>query len=176
VSVQLQQTSYVTLLADRQMQSTLALMQRKPDDPVVGAVARELCQRAGARATVEGSIAPLGSSYVIALGVHDCQSGAAIAQEQRRLIQRGVLKAVARPSPRCASTSVIARLGGEVRRASRGDTRSLEALKAYGLGLRARATKSDDASIRSSSKPSRKIELRAGTREVERGALECRPG
>ena len=149
VSVQLQQTSYVTLLADRQMQSTLALMQRKPDDPVVGAVARELCQRAGARATVEGSIAPLGSSYVIALGVHDCQSGAAIAQEQTQADSKeGVLKAVG-----TTVTALRKHLGESLASVAKYDvpaeatTRSLEALKAYGLGVRARATKSDDASI-----------------------------
>jgi serine/threonine protein kinase len=56
VSVQLQQTPFITLLSDQTVQRTLALMQRKPDEPLTGAVAREVCQRAGAKATVEGSI------------------------------------------------------------------------------------------------------------------------
>jgi tetratricopeptide (TPR) repeat protein len=124
-------------------------MQRKPDDPVVGAVARELCQRAGARATVEGSIAPIGSSYVIALGVHDCQSGAAIAQEQTQADSKeGVLKAVG-----TAVTALRTHLGESLASIKKYDvpaeatTSSLEALRAYGLGVRARATKSDDAAI-----------------------------
>ncbi|HKW03383.1 MAG TPA: protein kinase [Vicinamibacterales bacterium] len=149
VSVQLQQTSYVTLLADRQVQTTLALMQRKPDEPVVGAVARELCQRAGARATVEGSIAPLGSSYVIAIGVHDCQTGAAIAQEQTQADSKeGVLKAVG-----TTVTSLRKHLGESLASITKSDvpaeatTKSLEALRAYGLGVKTRATKSDEASI-----------------------------
>jgi tetratricopeptide (TPR) repeat protein/tRNA A-37 threonylcarbamoyl transferase component Bud32 len=149
VSVQLQQTPFVTLLPDQQVQSTLALMQRKPDEPVVGAVARELCQRAGARATVEGSIAPLGSSYVIALGVHDCQTGAAIAQDQNQAESKeGVLKAVS-----ATVTTLRKRLGESLASIKKNDvpaeatTSSLEALRAYGQGLKIRSTKSDDAAI-----------------------------
>jgi tetratricopeptide (TPR) repeat protein len=149
VSVQLQQTAYVTLLADRQVQSTLALMQRKPDEPVVGAVARELCQRAGARATVEGSISPLGSAYVIAIGVHDCQTGAAIAQEQTQADSKeGVLKTVG-----AMVTSLRKHLGESLASIQKYDvpaeatTKSLEALRAYGLGVKTRATKSDEAAI-----------------------------
>src|SRR6185295_8676132 len=149
VSVQLQQTSFVTLLAEQQVQTTLALMRRTHDERVIGAVARELCQRAGARATVEGSIAPLGSSYVIALGVHNCQSGAAIAQEQTQADSKeGVLKAVG-----TAVTALRKRLGESLASISKNDvpaeatTRSLEALRAYGLGVKTRLTKTDDAAI-----------------------------
>jgi tetratricopeptide (TPR) repeat protein len=149
VSVQLQQTAFVTLLADQQVQSTLARMQRQPDEPVVGTVARELCQRAGARATVEGSIAALGSSYVIALGVHDCQTGAAIAQDQKQTDSKeGVLKAVG-----AAVTTLRERLGESLASIKKNDvpaeatTSSLEALRAYGQGLKIRSTKSDEASI-----------------------------
>src|SRR5262245_61399066 len=149
VSVQLQQTPFVTLLADQQVQTTLALMRRPAEEPVVGAVARELCQRAGARATVEGSIAPLGSSYVIALGVHYCQSGAASAQEQTKADSKeGVLKAVG-----TTVTSLRKRLGESLASIRKNDvpaeatTSSLEALRAYGQGLKIRTTKSDDAAI-----------------------------
>jgi serine/threonine protein kinase/tetratricopeptide (TPR) repeat protein len=149
VAVQLQQTPFVTLLADQQIQSTLRLMQRPPDERVVGAVARELCQRAGARATVEGSIAPLGSSYVIALGVHDCQSGAAIAQEQTQAdAKEGVLKAVG-----SAVTALRTRLGESLGSIAKNDvpaeatTKSLEALRAYGLAIKTRATKGDEAAV-----------------------------
>jgi tetratricopeptide (TPR) repeat protein/tRNA A-37 threonylcarbamoyl transferase component Bud32 len=149
VSVQLQQTPFVTLLPDRQIQSTLALMRASPDAPLTGAVARELCLRAGARATVEGSIAPLGSSYVIAIGVHDCQNGAAIAQEQTQAdTKEGVLKAVG-----TTVTALRQRLGESLASIARNDvpaeatTKSLEALRAYGLGVKSRLTKTDDAAI-----------------------------
>ena len=56
----LQQTPFLTLLPDQRIQRTLRLMQQQPDTAVTAEVAREVCQRAGARATVEGSIAQLG--------------------------------------------------------------------------------------------------------------------
>ena len=149
VAVQLQQTPYVTPLADQQVQGTLRLMQRSADQPVVGDVAREVCQRAGARATVEGSIAPLGSSYVIAIGVHDCQTGAAIAQEQTQAdAKEQVLKAVG-----TVVTSLRAGLGESLASIEKHDvpaeatTKSLEALRAYGLAVKTRTTKGDEAAI-----------------------------
>jgi predicted Ser/Thr protein kinase len=82
VAVQLQQSPFITLLPDQRIQRTLQMMQRPPEEPVTGAVAREACQRAGAKATIEGSIAPLGSAFVIALGVHNCATGAPLAEQQ----------------------------------------------------------------------------------------------
>jgi tetratricopeptide (TPR) repeat protein len=149
VSVQLQQTPFVTLLPDRQIQATLALMQASPEAPLTGAVVRELCVRAGARASVEGSIAPLGSSYVIAIGVHDCQNGAAIAQEQTQAdTKEGVLKAVG-----TTVTALRKRLGESLASIAKNDvpaeatTKSLEALRAYGLGVKSRMTKTEDTAI-----------------------------
>jgi eukaryotic-like serine/threonine-protein kinase len=149
VSVQLQQTPFVTLLADQQIKQTLSLMQRKPDVSVSGDVAREVCQRAGARATVEGSIAPLGSSYVISLGVHNCQTGASIAQEQIQAESKeAVLKAVG-----TAVTKLRERLGESLSSIQKNDvpaaatTSSLEALRAYGLALKTRTSKGDAASL-----------------------------
>ena len=57
-------------------------MQQPPEGAVTPDVAREVCQRAGAKATVEGSIAPLGSNFVISLGVHNCQTGEPLANQQ----------------------------------------------------------------------------------------------
>ncbi|HQX82164.1 MAG TPA: serine/threonine-protein kinase, partial [Vicinamibacterales bacterium] len=82
VAVQLQQTPFVTLLADQSVQRTLRLMSRAADEPLTSAVAREICQRSGAKASVEGSIAPLGTNYVITIGVHNCMTGASLAQQQ----------------------------------------------------------------------------------------------
>ncbi len=150
VSVQLQQTPYVTLLADGQVQRTLQLMQRGPDEPIVGEMARELCQRAGAQATVEGSIQPLGSSYVIALGAFNCATGAPLVQQQAQadsketvLGQLGTAVAAVREGLG-ESLASMERFDTPVGDAT---TSSLEALRAYGQGLRARATQDDESSI-----------------------------
>jgi tetratricopeptide (TPR) repeat protein len=150
VSVQFQQTPYVTLLADARVQRTLQLMQRGPDEAVAGDVARELCQRAGAKATVEGSIQPLGTSYVMALGVHNCETGEPLAQQQTQADSKeDVLRQIG-----VAVTALRQGLGESLASIERYDvpvteatTASLEALRAYGQGLRARVTQGDEASI-----------------------------
>jgi len=150
VAVQLQQTPFITLLPDQRVQSTLRLMERNPDEGVPSGAAREICQRTGAKATVEGSIAALGSAYVIAIGVHNCATGAPLAQQQ-----------VQAPS----KEAVLATLGGAITAIREGlgeslasikkydvpvteaTTSSLEALRAYGQASRVRITKGDTASV-----------------------------
>jgi len=149
VAVQLQQTPFLTLLPDQRIQRTLRLMQR-PDQAVTGEAAREVCQRAGAKATVEGSIAPIGSNFVITLGVHNCQTGESLAREQVQAANKeSVLNQLG-----VAVTALRRNLGESLASIQKYDvpvteatTSSLEALKSYGLGLRARVTKGDEASI-----------------------------
>jgi tetratricopeptide (TPR) repeat protein len=150
VSVQLQQTPFITLLPDQRVQRTLRLMQRQPTEPVTGAVARELCQRAGAKATVEGSIAPLGSSYVLSLGVHNCQTGESLAEQQ---VQAKAKEDVLRDLG-AAVTEIRKHLGESLASVKKYDvpvtdatTASLDALRAYGLANKARVTQGDEASI-----------------------------
>jgi len=150
VSVQLQQTPFVTLLADQSVQRTLRLMSRMPDEPLTSAVAREICQRAGAKATVEGSIASLGTNYVINLGVHNCQTGASLVQEQVQATSKeDVLKQVG-----SAITTLRKSLGESLASIEKYDvpiteatTASLDALKAYGQAAKARQTQGDPASV-----------------------------
>ena len=150
VSVQLQQTPFVTLLPDQRVQRTLRLMQRQPEERVVGPVAREVCQRAGAKASVEGSIAALGTSYVMTLGVHNCQTGESLAEQQVQASSKeDVLKQLG-----VAVTQLRSHLGESLASMKKYDvpvteatTTSLDALRAYGQAVRARTTKGDDASI-----------------------------
>ncbi len=150
VAVQLQQSPFLTLMPDLRIQRTMRMMQRPADEPVTGAVAREVCQRAGAKATVEGSIAPIGSNYVIGLGVHNCQTGESLAQQQVQAASKEEVLAklgevvTALREGLGESLSSIQKYDVPVTEAT---TSSLEALKAYGQGLRARATRSDEASI-----------------------------
>ena len=150
LSVQLQQTPFLTLLPDQRVQRTMRMMQRPPEEQVTGAIARELCQRAGAKATVEGSIAALGTNYVVTLGVHNCQTGEVIAQQQVQASSKeDVLNQLG-----IATRALRQHLGESLASIEKYDvpvteatTRSLEALRAYGQGLRARATRGDEASM-----------------------------
>jgi tetratricopeptide (TPR) repeat protein/predicted Ser/Thr protein kinase len=149
VAVQLQQTPFLTLLPDQRIQRTMRMMQRT-EPAVTGEVAREVCQRAGAKATVEGSIAQLGSSYAINLSVNNCQTGASLARAQVQATRKeDVLNQVG-----TAVTELRKNLGESLASIEKYDvpvtdatTSSLEALKAYGQGLKMRATRSDEAAI-----------------------------
>ena len=150
VSIQLQQTPFVTLLTDQSIARTLRMMQRQVDQPVTGEVARELCQRAGAKATVEGSIAALGSSFVMTLGVHNCQTGESLARQQAQATTKeDVLRQLG-----MATTALRQDLGeslGSIKKydvpVTEATTASLDALRAYGQGLKARVSRGDDASV-----------------------------
>ena len=150
VSVQLQQSPFLTLLPDQRIQRTMRMMQQPPEAAVVGQVAREACQRAGAKATIEGSIAPLGSAFVISLGAHNCQSGAPLAVQQTQAPNKeSVLKELG-----LAVTALRGQIGESLATIQKYDvpvtdatTRSLDALRAYGAGSRTRATKGDEAAI-----------------------------
>jgi tetratricopeptide (TPR) repeat protein len=150
VAVQLQQSPFLSLMPDQRIQRTMRMMQQPPEAAVVGQVAREACQRAGAKATIEGSIAPLGSAFVISLGAHNCQTGAALAEQQTQAPNKeSVLKELG-----LAVTALRGQIGESLATIQKYDvpvtdatTGSLDALRAYGAGNRTRATKGDEAAI-----------------------------
>jgi eukaryotic-like serine/threonine-protein kinase len=149
-TLMLQQTPFLTIVPDQRVQRVLRAMQRPADDPVAGDTGREICKRAGARAMLEGSAATSGSQVMVTLAVIDCQSGAALAKEEVRaagkdqvLAQLGAgLKNLRRrlgePSP------TLQKYDAPVAEAMTG---SIDAMREFGLGLRARATRGDEASV-----------------------------
>ena len=141
---------FITLLPDQRVQSALRLMQKNPDEPVTSAVAREICQRTGSKATVEGSITQLGTAYVIAIGVHNCATGAPLAQQQVQAPSKEAVLATLGS----AVTDLRQELGESLASIKKYDvpvteatTGSLEALRAYGLANKTRYSKGDEAAI-----------------------------
>ena len=137
LSVALKQSPFLNVVSDNKVVETLKLMTRPPDTKLTPDVARELCQRAGSKAYIAGSIANLGSQYVLGLTALDCQTGDTLAQEQATAAAKEkVLDAIGR---------VASKLRGELGESlvtvqkfdvplSEATTSSLEALKAYSLG------------------------------------------
>ncbi len=101
-------------------------------------VARELCQRVGSKAYIAGSIASLGSEYVLGLKAVNCQSGDPLAEEQVTAASKEkVLDALGE-----AASKLRTELGESLATVQKFDvpleqatTSSLEALKAYSLGI-----------------------------------------
>jgi len=137
LSVQLQQSRYLELMPDERVQQTLRNMGR-PDERLTPQVTREVCQRNSGSAVIEGSIAKLGSQYVLGLAARNCQTGAVLDQQQLTAAGReDVLPALGR------ATAVLRNRIGESLSTVRRDaplanavTPSLEALKAYTAGFK----------------------------------------
>jgi len=149
LAVDLGQSPFINILSDRKVGETLRLMGRQPSDRITQDVARELCVRTGSKAIVLGSISNLGGQYVIGVDAVGCSNGDTLAKEQEEAASKqDVLKALGR-----AVTSLRAKLGESLASIQKFDvpveatTASLEALKAFSLGITTFRSKGDAASI-----------------------------
>jgi serine/threonine protein kinase/tetratricopeptide (TPR) repeat protein len=146
LALQLRQSPFLNVVPEQQVQATLRLMGREPMTAITTELGREICQRSGAKALLGGSIAMLGSSYVLTLNAQDCVNGNVIAEEQAQAPSKeSVLQAMG-----TAVSSFREKLGESLASIQRYDakieeatTSSLEALKAYSQGLRTRQTTGD---------------------------------
>jgi len=140
LSAQLAQTPFLNIVSGDQIAQTLRLMEKPANTRLTAEVAREVCQRLNATTSVEGSIAALGSQYVIGLDAVNCRSGEALAQEQLTADSKEkVLGALGD-----AAFELRAKLGESHNSMmaynaplDQATTSSLEALQAYALGNRA---------------------------------------
>jgi len=82
LSVSLAQSPFLNILSDGKVRSTMKLMGHAPGDPLPPDVALDLCQRTESAAVFSGSIASLGSQYVVGLNAVNCRNGETLAQEQ----------------------------------------------------------------------------------------------
>src|SRR5262249_5166764 len=138
LAIQLEQSPFLKIFPDERVRDTLRMMGRAPDDRVTVTVGREICQRQGLKALTSGSIANLGSHYVITLEAIASQSGEVISREQVEIEKKeDALRALGK-----AATRLRERLGESLSSIQRFDTpieqattSSLDALKAYSLGL-----------------------------------------
>jgi eukaryotic-like serine/threonine-protein kinase len=150
LSVQLEQSPFLSLISESKINQTLKLMGRYAGDPLTPEVTREVCQRTGSKAMLTGSIVGLGSQYVIGLKAVNCQSGDVLAEAQEQATAKeGVLKALD-----AAAVSLRSKLGeslGTVQEYATpladATTSSLEALKAFSLGNKTRFGKGDTAAL-----------------------------
>src|SRR5262249_31770354 len=88
LSVELQQSPFLSLVSDTQVQRTLALMGKPKDARLTPDIAQQICERTGSAAILEGSIASLGSQYVVGLRAMDCDTGNILDQEQIQAARR----------------------------------------------------------------------------------------
>jgi serine/threonine protein kinase/tetratricopeptide (TPR) repeat protein len=150
LTVSLRQSPFLNVLPDRQVAKALKLMTRPSDTRLTPEVVREVCQRAGSKAYLEGAIGSLGSKYVLELKAVNCQSGGTLVEEQVTAASKEkVLDALGE-----AASKLRGELGESMATVQKFDaplteatTSSLEALKAFSLGQKASNEKGAAAAL-----------------------------
>jgi hypothetical protein len=150
LSLQLEQSPFLDMVSERKVNQTLKLMGRHAGDPLTPEVTREVCQRTGSKAMLTGSIAGLGSQFVIGLKAVSCTTGDLLAEAQEQAAgKEAVLKALDK-----AAVSMRSKLGESLSSVekyatplSEATTPSLEALKALSLGHKTEYAKGDTAAL-----------------------------
>src|SRR4029453_14402607 len=139
LAVQLQQSPFLSLVSDERIRKTLPLMNQPADGRLTPDVARVVCIRTGSAAVLHGSIAALGSQYVLGLRATNCATGDILADEQAQAAR----KEEALSPPRQMTTRFRARVGESLATVERystpleATTPSVEALQAYSAGMKA---------------------------------------
>ena len=82
LSITLNQSPFLNVLSGDKVTKTLQSMARPADMVLAPEVAREICQRAGSRVYIAGSISNLGNEYIVGLKAVNCRTGDVLAQEQ----------------------------------------------------------------------------------------------
>ncbi len=134
---QLQQSPFLNIVPDSRIQQTLKFMGRSANERLSAELGREICQRAGIKALMTGSIAPLGSHYVLQLNAINGVTGDSIASVQQEVESKEqVLKGMDR-----AASDLRQKLGESLASVQQfatpleqATTSSLDALKEYSLG------------------------------------------
>ena len=150
LTVQLEQSPFLHLVTEERIRQVLRMMGQPADAQLTPAIAREVCERSASAVVMNGSIAPLGSQYVLALRAVDCRNGQVLDAEQAQVARKeDVLNALSQIARRFRT-----RVGESLATVEKYDTPlidattpSLEALKAYSLALKKFATGGDIASM-----------------------------
>ncbi len=150
LTVSLMQSPFLNVLSDSNISKTLKLMEKPIDTRLTPDVAREVCLRAGSEAYISGSITSLGSQYVLALKIVNCQSSDTLAQEQASAASKEkVLDTLGVTASKLRgelgeSLATVQKLDVPLSEAT---TSSLEALQAYSLGNEADREKGPAAAL-----------------------------
>jgi tetratricopeptide (TPR) repeat protein len=134
LTVQLEQSPFLTLVSDQQIQQVLRFMNRSPETRLAPEVSREICERTGSTAVLEGSIAGLGRQYVLWLRARNCRTGEVLAEEQAQTESKEkVLDALSRIAIQIRNRlgESLATIQQHSTPLEQATTSSLEALKAY---------------------------------------------
>ncbi len=150
LSVQLEQSPFLSLVSEQQIQQTLQMMGQKPGAKLTPEISREVCQRTGSAAVIEGSIAQIGTPYLLTVKAVKCASGESVASTEAQASDKNnVLDALGKTASEIRnrlgeSRSTVQKFDTPLEQAT---TPSLEGLKAFSLGMRTWGEKGDSEAI-----------------------------
>ena len=150
VAVQFEQTPFLNSLSEQKINATLRLMNRKPGDFITKETAEEICQRTNSKAVIAGSIATLGSSYLIRLKAINCQTGDSLGSTEGEAEGR---EKVVRTLGELTNTlrgklgESLASLQEHNKPIEEATTSSLDALQAFSQGLRTQHAQGDQEAL-----------------------------
>src|SRR5271157_1336503 len=150
LSVQLEQSPFLSIVPEQQVQQTLQMMGQKPDAKLTPDIAREVCQRTGSAAVLEGSIAQIGTPYLLTVKAVNCATGQSLASAEAQASDKNhVLDALGK-----TASDIRNKLGESLSTVQKFDTpleqattSSLEALKSFSSGFQIHNTAGDAAAI-----------------------------
>ena len=140
LNVALTESPFVNVLSSDRVSATSKQMGLPANASLTAGQARELCQRAGSKMYIAGSIRSADTRYVVALNAVNCQSGKTVAYEEMTAVGKAdVLDTIGR-----ASRKLRAALGEPPSTVQKFDvplseatTPSLDALSTYASALKA---------------------------------------
>jgi len=139
LAIQLEQSPFLSMVSDEGVQKTLGLMGQKAGARLNPEIAKEICERMGSTAVLDGSIARLGSQYVLGLRAKNCRTGEILDQEQVQAPRiEEVMSALSQIAIKFRtkvgeSLTTVKQHGTPLEEAT---TTSLEALKAHSVAMR----------------------------------------
>jgi serine/threonine protein kinase/predicted Zn-dependent protease len=149
LAVELGQSPFLNILSDRKIGETLRMMGRPTTTRITPEIGREICQRTGSKALLDGMVSALGTHYLVELNAVACDTGDILAKEQgEAAAKEDVLKVLSR-----ASSTMRAKLGESLPSVQKFErqidvtTSSLEALQNYSMGVRISHEQGDAPSI-----------------------------
>jgi serine/threonine protein kinase len=150
LAVQLEQSPFLSLVSDERIQHTLGMMGQPADAPLTPKAAREVCERTAGAAVLEGSIASLGSQYVLGLRAKNCRTGEVLAEEQVQAARKeDVLNALSQIASKFRtrvgeSLSTVEKYDTPLAEAT---TPSIEALKVYSTAVKVHSSTGPGAAL-----------------------------
>lgn len=150
LSVDLEQSPFLSLVSDDRIQQTLQLMDQEPGTKLTPEIARDICERVGSAAVLHGSIAEIGTQYLLTLTADNCATGDTLASAETKAADKNhVLDALSQLGSQIRgklgeSLSTVQKFNTPLEQAT---TSSLEALHAFSSGIQILRTSGDAAAI-----------------------------